>query len=71
MPVLIVRPVAVSESPSTSAALASSSAWVMIRGPLSSAIGVSVTGVVVGASLTGVISSVAVPATLSVPSVIV
>ena len=41
------------------------------RTPLSSAMAVNVTGVVVGTSLIGVMSSVAVPATLSVPSVIV
>ena len=41
------------------------------RMPLSSAMAVNATGVVFGASLTGVISSVAVPATSSVPSVIV
>ena len=41
------------------------------RTPLSSAMAVNATDVVVGASLIGVISSVAVPATLSTPSVIV
>ena len=40
----MARPVAVRLSPSTSPALASSSAWVISRAPLSSAIGVSVTG---------------------------
>ena len=64
----MTRPVAVSESPSTSLALASSSAWVMVRAPLSSAMAVKTTGVVVGASLTGVMSSVALAATVSVPS---
>ena len=44
-------------------ALASSSACVIRRAPLSSAIAASVTGAVVGASFTGVISSVAVVAT--------
>jgi len=45
----MLNPVAVKLSPSTSPALASSSAWVMRRGPLSSAIAVRATGVVVGA----------------------
>ena len=53
LPALIVKPVAVSAGPSISPALASSSAWVMVRAPLSSAMAVKVTGVVVGASLTG------------------
>ena len=53
-------------------ALASSSAWVISRAPLSSAIAASVTGVVAGASLTGVMSSVAVVATgAAMPSVTV
>jgi hypothetical protein len=55
--------IAVKPLPSTSDAFAKSSAWVISRAPESSAIGASVTGVVVGASLTGVISSVAVVAT--------
>ena len=59
-----------SAGPSTSLALASSSAWVISRAPLSSAIAASVTGVVVGASLTGVMSRVALPATgAAMPSV--
>ena len=70
-PLLIVNPVAVKALPSTSVALARSSACVIRRTPLSSAIAVNVTGVVVGASLTGVMSSVAVPATLSATSAIV
>ena len=71
LPVLIVNPEAVKASLSMSLALARSSACVIRRAPLSSAIELNVTGVVVGASLTGVISSVAIPATLSAPSVIV
>ena len=54
---------ALSDGPSTSEALASNSAWVISRGPLSSAIAASVTGVVTGASLTGVMSRLAVVAT--------
>ena len=41
------------------------------RAPLSSAMAASVIGVEVGTSLIGVMSSVAVPATMSAPSVIV
>ena len=63
-PVAMARPVAVSDGPSTSDALASSWAWVMRCEPLSSAIAASVTGVVTGASLTGVMSSDAEPLTL-------
>ena len=69
LPLAIVRSFAVRASFSMSVALASSSACVIRRIPLSSAIGVSTTGVVCGVSLTGVMSSVAVPAMLSVPSV--
>ena len=57
---------ALSDGPSTSVALTKSSAWVIRRGPLSSAIATSVTGVVTGGklvSLTGVMSSVALVAT--------
>ena len=53
-PTLIARLTAVSAGPSTSLALASSSACVISRGPLSSAIAASVTGLVTGASFTGV-----------------
>ena len=60
-PALMIRFVALSGPPSLSLALASSSAWVIVRALLSSSIEVSVTAAVVGASLTGVISSVAVP----------
>ena len=67
----MVSPVAVSGSPSMSLALTSSSAWVMSRGPLSSAMGARVTGAVVGASFTGVMSRSALPATEAVPSVMV
>ena len=62
-----------SDGPSTSVALANSSACVISRAPLSSAIAASVTGVVTGGtlvSLTGVMSSVAVVATgAAMPSV--
>ncbi|MCY1301496.1 hypothetical protein D9M70_511100 [compost metagenome] len=71
LPALICRSVAVRAGPSTSAALASNCAWVIRRAPLSSAIAVRVTGVVVGASLTGVISRLALPAALSEPSLTV
>jgi hypothetical protein len=54
LPEVMARFTAVRVSPSTSVALAKSSAWVISRGPLSSAIAASVTGVVTGASLTGV-----------------
>ena len=64
MPAETVSPLTVSRFPSTSVALPISSAVVITRTPLSSAIGARVTGVVVGASLTGVSSRVALPATL-------
>ena len=51
-PAEISRSVAVSNELSISAALASRSAWVITRKPLSSAIGVSTTDAVVGVSLT-------------------
>ncbi len=47
-----------------SLALPNNSAWVITRAPLSSAIAVRVTALVVGASLTVVRSSVAVPDTV-------
>ena len=59
----ICRLIALSAGPSTSLALAKSSACVISRGPLSSAIAASVTGLVTGASLTGVMSRLAVVAT--------
>lgn len=69
LPLLIARPVAVRLSPSASLALASSSAWVMRRAPLSSAIGASVTGVLTGAlSFTGVTVTDTVCVSLSEPS---
>src|SRR5258708_38866639 len=58
----MARPVAVSDKPSTSDALASNWAWVMRCEPLSSAIAASVTGVVTGA----VVSTVAVTAAVVV-----
>ena len=64
VPAEAVRPLTVRVFPSTSAALPISSAVVITRRPLSSAIGARVTGVVVGASLTGVRSRVALPATV-------
>ncbi len=70
LPEAIARLMAVSDGPSTSEALASSSACVISRAPLSSAIAASVTGVVTGASFTGVMSRVAVAATgAATPSV--
>ncbi|MNF98713.1 hypothetical protein D3C84_815840 [compost metagenome] len=71
LPLAICRLVALSAGPSTSLALASSSAWVMTRAPLSSAIAASVTGAVVGASLTGLMSRVAEPLAVRSPSVTV
>src|SRR6185503_419941 len=53
-PEVICRLTAVSDGLSTSLALASNWACVIRRGPLSSAIAASVTGVVTGASLTAV-----------------
>ena len=67
----MVSPVAVSGSPSMSLALTSSSAWVMSRGPLSSAMGARVTGAVVGASLTGVTSIETAPVSVRRPSLTV
>ncbi|MNT95787.1 hypothetical protein D3C72_2377350 [compost metagenome] len=67
----MLRLVAVRVGLSMSLALASSSAWVIRRTPLSSAIAVSVTGAVVGASLTGVMSRVAEPLAVRSPSVTV
>ncbi|MCY1459854.1 hypothetical protein D9M71_773600 [compost metagenome] len=67
LPALICRLLAVSPSPSMSEAWASSSAWVMRRAPLSSAIAVRVTGLLTtGASLIPAIRTVAV-AQLRVP----
>ncbi|MNR41986.1 hypothetical protein D3C85_1604530 [compost metagenome] len=55
-PGTMARLLAVRLGPSTSLALASSSAWVMTRAPLSSAMAARVTGpLTTGASLTGVI----------------
>ena len=72
LPVVMVRPVALRLGPSMSLALANSSAWVMTRAPLSSAIGASVTGVVVGASLAPLTVMVrVVVAVLPSPSVMV
>ena len=61
----MAKPVAVRPGPSTSAALASNSACVITRTPLSSAIGAKVTGLVVGASFT----ATTVMATLSVSDI--
>ena len=57
-PVAIVRPVAVSVSPLGSLALASNSACVIRRAPLSSAMAASVTGPVLGAVLVWIVMSV-------------
>ncbi|MNN72084.1 hypothetical protein D3C81_1880870 [compost metagenome] len=61
LPELICRSLAVSSSPSISEALASSSAWVIRRAPLSSAMTARVTGPLdSGASFTPSICTVAV-----------
>ena len=70
LPEAIDRLIAVSAGPSASEAFASSSACVMRRGPLSSAIEASTTGVVTGESFSGVMSRLAVVATgAAMPSV--
>ena len=68
VPLLAVRLLTVSVSLSSSLALPSNSAAVMTRTPLSSAIAVNVTSLVVGASLTGVISKDALPVVIVEPS---
>ena len=69
LPLAIFKPKAVRASPSMSVAFASSSACVITRAPLSSAMGVRIVDTDIGASLTGVMSIIAEPATSSMPSV--